>query len=47
MILQALTQYYNRLKDEEGIDIPEFGYSKEKISFSIVINDVNLAAEFT
>jgi len=39
MILQALTQYYNRLKDESEIDIPEFGYSKEKISFSIVINE--------
>ena len=39
MILQALVQYYNRLKAEPDIDIPEFGYSKEKISFSIVINE--------
>ena len=39
MILQSLVDYYNRLKNDPNIDIPELGYSQEKISFSIVINN--------
>lgn len=38
MILQALNSYYERLKNEPEIDIPEFGYSKEKVSFSLVLS---------
>jgi len=36
MILQALKQYYERMKTES--DIPLFGFSREKISFEIVID---------
>lgn len=39
MILQSLSKYYERLVNQPDVEIPEFGYSKEKISFSIVLND--------
>ena len=38
MILQALNDYYKRLNSNPDVDIPEFGYSNEKISFSLVLN---------
>jgi CRISPR-associated protein Csd1 len=38
MILQSLVKYYERLKNDPDVNIPEFGYSKEKISFSLVLN---------
>ncbi len=39
MILQSLVKYYDRLAKEPNVDIPQFGYSKEQISFSIVLSD--------
>ena len=39
MILQSLVKYYDRLNNDPDIDIPELGYSQEKISFSLVINE--------
>lgn len=38
MILQSLVNYYKRLQNDPDIDIPEPGYSEEKISFSLVLN---------
>ena len=39
MILQALNQYYHRLESDPDVDIAPFGYSRQKISFCVVIND--------
>jgi len=39
MILQALNQYYERLASDPEVDIAPFGYSRQQISFCIVIND--------
>lgn len=38
MILQALNDYYNRIKDDPDIDIPVLGFSVQKIHFALVIN---------
>jgi len=38
MIIQALNEYYNRLKREQGSTIPSFGFSNEKIHFVLVID---------
>ena len=38
MILQALKEYYDRLARDPASDIPRFGYSREKISWAIVID---------
>ncbi|MCP3873916.1 MAG: type I-C CRISPR-associated protein Cas8c/Csd1 [Desulfobacteraceae bacterium] len=38
MILQLLCQYYDRLQQDTDVDIPEIGFSQEKISFVIVID---------
>lgn len=37
MILQALSDYYSRLV-KDGVDIPLFGFSSEKISFCVVFD---------
>ncbi len=37
MIMQKLNAYYRRLR-KEGMNIPEFGFSNEKISYAIVLN---------
>lgn len=43
MILQALKQYYDRLKEDTDSGIPLYGFSREKISFELIIdNDGNL-----
>jgi CRISPR-associated protein Csd1 len=39
MILQALDQYYERLKDDPQSDIPLFGFGKQKIHFALVLNE--------
>jgi CRISPR-associated protein Csd1 len=39
MILQALSQYYLRLESDPDVDVAPFGYSRQKISFCVVIND--------
>ena len=41
MILQALNSYYHRLKNDDAIDIPLFGFSREKIHFAFIINPNN------
>lgn len=38
MILQALTDYYERLAQDPEQDVAPFGYSRQKVSFAIVIN---------
>ena len=38
MILQSLVNYYDRLKNDPNVEIPELGYSQEKISFSVVLD---------
>ena len=38
MILQALNQYYERLKEDPQVDIPLFGFGKQKIHFALVIS---------
>jgi CRISPR-associated protein Csd1 len=38
MILQSLNAYYNRLKDDPKTDIPLFGFSRQKIWFSLLLN---------
>lgn len=38
MIIQSLTELYKRLSDNSDIDIPQYGYSKEKVSFSLVFS---------
>ena len=37
MILQALNTFYGRLRDDAGVDIPEPGFSNEKIHFQLVL----------
>ncbi|MCA9060382.1 MAG: type I-C CRISPR-associated protein Cas8c/Csd1, partial [Planctomycetaceae bacterium] len=39
MILQALNQFYERLEADPDVDIAPFGYSRQKISFCVVLND--------
>ncbi len=38
MILQALKEYYDRLTRDPEIGIPRFGFSREKISWAIVVD---------
>jgi len=38
MILQALSGYYDRLKNSSDTDIPLLGFGRQKIHFAIVIN---------
>lgn len=38
MILEALTQHYDRLADDSGSGIAAYGYSRQKIAFCVVIN---------
>lgn len=38
MILQALNDYYHRIKDDPDIDIPVLGFSVQKIHFALVVN---------
>ncbi len=39
MILQALNQYYERLQNDPDQDIAPFGFSRQKISFCVVIEN--------
>lgn len=39
MILQALNSYYERLQADPNADVAPFGYSRQKISFCVVLND--------
>lgn len=39
MILHALQKFYERLATDPNVDIAPFGYSRQKISFCVVIND--------
>lgn len=39
MILQALNSYYQRLQADADVDIAPFGFSRQKISFCVVLND--------
>ena len=39
MILQSLNAYYRRLENAPDIDIAPFGFSRQKISFCVVLND--------
>ena len=39
MILQALNQYYVRLESDPNVDVAPFGYSRQKISFCVLLND--------
>jgi CRISPR-associated protein Csd1 len=38
MIIQALNAYYERLKQKPNSDIPDFGFSCEKIHFALVLD---------
>ena len=38
MIIQALNEYYERLKDDRDSNIPLFGFSREKIYFVLVLD---------
>ncbi|HHT78905.1 MAG TPA: type I-C CRISPR-associated protein Cas8c/Csd1 [Actinobacteria bacterium] len=38
MIIQALNAYYERLKQNANSDIPDFGFSNEKIHFALVLD---------
>ncbi|MFA5032887.1 MAG: type I-C CRISPR-associated protein Cas8c/Csd1 [bacterium] len=38
MIIQALNEYYGRLKEDVNSDIPLFGFSREKIHFALVLD---------
>lgn len=37
MILQALSEYYTRLEEDPETDIAPFGFSRQKISFEVVL----------
>lgn len=39
MILQALNSYYERLQTDPDVDIAPFGFSRQKVSFCVVLND--------
>lgn len=39
MILQALCDYYQRLEADPEADVAPFGYSRQKISFCVILND--------
>ncbi len=39
MILQALCQYYERMRDNPDVDIAEIGFSREKMHAEIVLNE--------
>ncbi len=46
MILQALNSYYQRLATDPDVDIAPFGFSRQKISFCVVLNDDGTLHEF-
>lgn len=46
MILQALNQYYDRLANDGEQDIAPFGFSRQKISFCIVLERDGTLAQF-
>lgn len=39
MILQALNEYYNRLSEQQDSDVSEPGYSPERISYEILLDE--------
>lgn len=39
MILQALNSYYQRLETDPNADVAPFGYSRQQISFCVVLNE--------
>jgi CRISPR-associated protein Csd1 len=39
MILHALNQYYERLRDDDQTDIPLFGFGNQRIHFALVLNE--------
>ncbi|MFC3032695.1 type I-C CRISPR-associated protein Cas8c/Csd1 [Pseudoalteromonas fenneropenaei] len=51
MILSALTQYYERLNNDNQGKVPTFGFSEEKISYILVLSEqgelVDLVANLT
>ncbi len=47
MILQRLVEYYDRLQHDEDDPVPPFGFSREKISFAIVIDPDGSKPEIT
>ncbi|QDU05670.1 CRISPR-associated protein (Cas_Csd1) [Gimesia chilikensis] len=47
MILQSLNQFYERLTEDPEIEIPPYGYSSQKISFCIVINQNGKLIQFS
>lgn len=38
MILQKLVEYYDRLADDPNTNIASFGFSRQKVSFEVVLN---------
>ena len=46
MILQALNQYYLRLESDPNVDVAPFGYSRQKISFCVMLNDDGTLDDF-
>ncbi|MEP3478562.1 MAG: type I-C CRISPR-associated protein Cas8c/Csd1 [Fuerstiella sp.] len=47
MILQALNTYYQRLEKDPYVEIAPFGFSRQKISFCVVLNDDGTLHEIT
>ncbi|MEO2031344.1 MAG: type I-C CRISPR-associated protein Cas8c/Csd1 [Planctomycetaceae bacterium] len=47
MILQALNTYYQRLEADPNVDVAPFGFSRQKISFCVVLNDDGSLHEIT
>lgn len=39
MILQSLNAYYRRLENDPNVDVAPFGFSRQKITFCVVLND--------
>ena len=37
MILQSLNVYYNRLRDDQEVDIPLPGFGSQKIYFALLL----------
>lgn len=46
MILQSLYRLYDRLAEDESANIPQFGYSTQKISFAVILTPIGDLVQF-
>ena len=46
MILQRLLEYYDRVASQQNVNFPRYGWSRQKVSFCVVLDDVGSFRSF-